>query len=704
MAFEMKITPLKLCFALLLVVGEMDCSTAATSRYVLENSSLARCFSIKNGVLQTTRIVNKRAHATEAPTAAPEFRLRLAPTNDPANAILLTASDFHVVDSVLLTNTFDTELRVTLTNANHELGVGLCYTLGKDDFFMRKRLTVDCAKPVILERIDVEALGLKDAYQAFTNREITSQAPSHWYPGLGQPLYTSKSGTFWGIEFPAADNQVANGFLYAGYLWGRIIEPGKTYQSYAAVMGGGDDPRFVRDAFFQYINSIRARPLRLRVQYNSWFEYGPGVDDKKFAASVAKINQELVVERGNPPLNAYTIDDGWENTKVDWSDGVWKVNEKFDPDFASSFQAVTNVGSRLGLWLSPGCLFGGNREILRLRAQGFGALVNSMSMADPRYMTALENRLVALTRSGVNFFKLDGLFGHLNTRDFDLNCAQYGVAAMPELPGFKSDDPRLNDPRYDEAKIYYLTAGTEQLMPIFQKLGEVDPNICILISNGAYLSPWWLMFVDDVWMINAGDAAGGANRLQQLVYRDGRYYDIWRVQGIQFPLCSVFNHEPKKTSSDESSDEFRNYLFMSLSRGTGFVELYLKPFNLQPADWDVLSEGLHWAQKMFPTFSRVRMHGGDPRAGDVYGYTAWTQTQGYISIYNPSDKPQTYRLKLDRTIGMFPGGKRFHLDSPLVGSLHGLPQTCRFGDSLVVKLAPWEIRIVDFDAKPRLKK
>jgi hypothetical protein len=78
----------------------------------------------------------------------------------------------------------------------------------------------------------------------------------------------------------------------------------------------------------------------------------------------------------------------------------------------------------------------------------------------------------------------------------------------------------------------------------------------------------------------------------------------------QFPMCSIFNHEPKKTSSGESVDVFRKYLYMSLSRGTGFIELYLKPFALQSEDWDVLSEGLHWATEVFPTFSRVRMHGG----------------------------------------------------------------------------------------------
>jgi len=245
-----------------------------------------------------------------------------------------------------------------------------------------------------------------------------------------------------------------------------------------------------------------------------------------------------------------------------------------------------------------------------MRAQGFESLDDWMSMAGPRYMQALEDRLVELTRQGVGFYKLDGLFGHLNRRDFELHGEKYGLPSLPQLgvQDFTAGDARLNDPRYDELKIYYLTAGTERLMQIFQKLGRVDPDIYIVISNGAYLSPWWLMYVDSVWMINAGDAAKGASRTAELVYRDGRYHDIWQEQHTQFPMCSVFNHEPKKTAADESADTFRQYLFMSLSRGTGLLELYLKPSVLQPADWDVLSEGLRWANERFPAFARVRMH------------------------------------------------------------------------------------------------
>jgi hypothetical protein len=676
----------------------------SANQYTLENNSLARTLSTEGGILRTVQIVNKLSGVIVTPVSAPEFRLRLAQGTDrPETAMTLTSSDFRVVTDAPYENGKCQGLTFTLTNADHQLRVEIFYELAPNDFFMRKRLVVTSGKAVTLERVDIEALGLKDAYQPYTTREITANAPGRWNPGLGQPLYTSNSATFWGVEFPAADNKVQDGSLYAGYLWGRAIQPGQSYQTYSAVMGVADDPAFVTDAFYEYINEIRVRPLRLQVQYNSWFDTGGDVSREKFAASVAKINQELIVARDNPPLNAYVIDDGWQDAHADWSDKVWKVNGKFDPDFASSLQTVAAAKSRLGLWLSPGCLFGAHAEVDKLRAQGFEALDDWMSMAGPRYMQALENRLVELTQEGVGFYKLDGVFGHLNIRNFELHGEKYGIPATPQLglTGFSAGDPRLNDPKYDELKIYYLTAGTERLMQIFQKLGKIDPNIYIVISNGAYLSPWWLMYVDTIWMINAGDAAEGSTRTEQLVYRDGRYYDIWRQKKLQFPMCAVFNHEPRKTTTGESPDAFRKYIFMSLSRGTGFIELYLKPSVLQSSDWDVLSEGLHWVREVFPTFSRVRMHGGQPNNGEVYGYTAWNQTQGYISIHNPSDKKQTYTVKLDRVFGLLPGSGPFYVSSPLgADSTRNLPGMYKFGDTLAFELAPQEVRIINFTTSP----
>jgi hypothetical protein len=83
-------------------------------------------------------------------------------------------------------------------------------------------------------------------------------------------------------------------------------------------------------------------------------------------------------------------------------------------------------------------------------------------------------------------------------------------------------------------------------MEIFGAMHKVNPRVYIVISNGAWLSPFWLQHVDTVWMINAGDAAEGSDRTGELVYRDGVYHGLVVDDKTQFPLNSVFNHEPKK--------------------------------------------------------------------------------------------------------------------------------------------------------------
>jgi hypothetical protein len=671
----------------------------------IENTYLGRTIVVRDGPLRTTAIANKRAGTTAVPTSCNEFELRLsAGTDKPDTAVTLRSADFEVLKtttSVVHSATATAVLSVLLENKPRGLTVEVRYELGKDDFYLRKYLRISSAQPVTLERIDVESLAFEDAQQPYTTRALTAQGK--WSPGLGEPLYGTKSGTFWGVEFPASDNLVKDHTLHCGYLWGRERSAGSVYQTYPAVMGVADNARYVQDAFFAYIDRIRIRPLRLQVQYNSWFDYGGGVNKDNFKKSVEQIHQKLVTERGNRPFQAYVIDDGWQDTGKDWSQKVWQVNGKFAPDFASCREATRNASSTLGLWLSPGCLFGAQGAVDKLRAGGCEALEKWMSLAGPKYMQLLEDRMVELTRQGVTYFKLDGLFGHLNTREFELRGERYGLPKLPQLglEGLKPNDRTLNDSKYDELKIYYLTAGTERLMQVFRKMAEANPNVYIVISNGAYLSSWWLMYVDSIWMINAGDAASGTTRTQELVYRDDRYHEIWQKEQTPFPMHAIFNHEPKKLNSSEPKEVFRKYLYMSLSRGTGFVELYIKPSALKDYDWDVISEGLYWTYEVFPAFRRSRLHGGSPKAGEVYGYTGWTETLGYVSIHNPADKPQRYSLTLDRDSGLVPGSGPFLVSSPIEECTKNLKAEYAFGDSLVVELQPREIRILNFDKARR---
>ena len=688
------------CVTLAARGASVTVETVGEKAYRIANDSLARVLSVEGGRLRTTSIVNKLADTKASPLSCNEFELRISDgTHTTGSDVVLTSADFKFKESKQYApdgGKGGKGISFVLENAKHQLTVDVRYELYADDFYLRKQLIVTSARPVTLERIDVDSIAMEDASQPYKIKAI--YARGKWSPGLGQPLYTTKSGTFWGVEFPASYNFVKDKTLRCGYLWGRQIKANTPYRTYRAIMGVSDDPKFNTDAFLAYIDRIRIRPLRLQTQYNTWFDTGRGVRKESFRDSIRTIHKKLVAERGTKPLKAYVIDDGWQDTGKDWTVKAWQGNSKFDTDFAYSLATVKAADSRLGLWLSPGCLFGASRVVGQYRAKGFEALDNWMSLAGPKYTKLLEARMVELAALGVSYFKLDGLFGHLNTRNFELHGERYGIPHMPQLKlgDMKSGDAALNDAKYDELKTYYLVAGTERLMRIFSEMARANREVYIVISNGAYLSSWWLMYIDSVWMINAGDAAGGSSRTKELVYRDGRYYEIWSKENTQFPMHAIFNHEPKKRRTGETKDVFRKYLYMNMSRGTGFIELYIKPAVLKDYDWDVLAEGLHWAHDVFPTFKRSRMHGGDP-AKEVYGYTAWNAKRGYVSIHNPGPAAAKYSFTLDRAFGLIPGSGTFNLSSPLADSLDGLDKKYKYGDKVSLELRAREIRILNFD-------
>lgn len=691
-----------------IVAGSVSAYAKSGEHYTMENAYLRRTLVLEKNQLRTKEIVNKRAGTTLDPLECNEFQLRISEgTHTTETDRILTTADFTCVNvsEYAPEGSLGKGIAFQLTNEVHALEVTVRYELLDDDFYLRKQLELKAGREIVLERIDVEAIAFKHAYQPYTIKEITSQSNRKmqpgWRPGLGQPLFTKESGTFWGVEFPAAYNYVADRQLLCGYQYGQILKPNMIYKSYKAVMGCSDDAHYNSQVFYDYINRIRIRPLRLQRQYNSWFDYGPGVSREKLIKSVNKVNDELCIKRGVTPIKAYVIDDGWQDSQADWSDRVWKVNNKFGKNFSSSHTAAKNAQSTLGLWLSPQCNFGAIKAVAHMREKKMGALSKWMSLANTPYMDLLEKRMVELTQQGISYFKLDGTFGHQFMRDFDVNGAAHGVPTMPQLNAKHLDttDPQLNDSKYDELKIYYLTVGSERLMKIFAEMSRVNPDVYIVISNGAYLSPWWLMHCDAVWMINAGDAAGGSDRTGELVYRDGVYHEIWQQDHTHYPMNSLFNHEPKKKKSGESAETFRKYLYMNMSRGTGFVELYLRTFSLSQSDWDVLAEGLHWVEHVFPTFTRSCMHGGDPRRKEVYGFTAWNSEQGYISIHNPSETKQFYNLKINRDLGLLPSATVFYTSSPIDGSLNGLEETYKYGDTLSLALKPREIRIINFGVK-----
>ena len=253
--------------------------------YTIENQHLGRSFVIQDNSLRTTLINNKIAHKQIKPLASPEFGLRISQgTETEGTDQYIDSRDFKVVDTL---QEMKDDVQLLTFKLQHDiLSVELVYSQKKDDAFLHKQLKITALKPICIERIDIDSLKLQDIYQAYTIKKIYAQGV--WKTGLGQPLYTSENALFMGTEFPASYNFVSNQTYYCGYLYGHKLKAGDSFVTYKAVLGAGDDSKYIQDTFFDYINKTRIRPLRLQIQYNSWFDFWSRVTQKKFKESVKK--------------------------------------------------------------------------------------------------------------------------------------------------------------------------------------------------------------------------------------------------------------------------------------------------------------------------------------------------------------------------------------------------------------------------------
>lgn len=192
---------------------------ACAADYEIGNEFITRSFTVEHGLLQTHEIVNHIAGIKVIPVTSPEFSLRLSKnTGTEGTDRIVTVADFKVVDAKKETKGGVTELTFLLKNEKENLKVSLIYSQKATEPYLRKKLIISAEDPICVERIDVDTLTLDDVYQPYKLKLITTKGK--WKPGLGQPLYTSKSALFLGTEFPASYNYVDEKQYYCGYQYG----------------------------------------------------------------------------------------------------------------------------------------------------------------------------------------------------------------------------------------------------------------------------------------------------------------------------------------------------------------------------------------------------------------------------------------------------------------------------------------------------
>ena len=443
---------------------------------------------------------------------------------------------------------------------------------------------------------------------------------------------------FFACEHPMAQGRIDGGHVTCSLKRAAVLEGGSALTQTAVI--GVTPAGQLRRGFLYYVERERAHPYRPFLHYNSWYDIAWGdrkFDEAQSLAAIQTFGEELVTKRG-VSMDSFVFDDGWDDNRT-----LWQFHDGFPNGFRPLHEAAAKYGSAVGTWLSP---FGGygearNRRLEYGRQEGFETNRKGFSLAGPRYYGRFRAICEEMIREyGVNFFKFDGM-------------GMGGEAATSGGGEFLGD--------------------IEALMRLVAELRALAPELYVSATTGTWCSPYFLWHADSTWR-GAGDMGfhgRGSKRQQWITYRDLFTYRNVVQPGPLYPLNSLMTqgiaHGRHGHAAELGADleEMADEVWSFFGSGTGLQELYVAPQLLDGAQWDMLAEAARWARANADVFVDTHWVGGDPGAGEVYGFASWTPRKGLLVLRNPSDAPGTISIDIGRAFEL-PGGvpETYRLTTP----------------------------------------
>ena len=445
------------------------------------NDALERRISVRNHTAGTTDLRNK-LDGTEERIESSEFELEMQ------NDGKLTASDFTYVRH-WIEGLDEGGKRLTIRLERTDLFLDLVYELSESDFFMRKYLVIEpktgsaCTiDNVVVDELHGEAfLRHRDVQTPEAPTVLTSEGADYspgrglYSGGLGQPVYIGDM--FFGLEYPGGENTYPPLRLrhYSG------VQFAKRFESKKAVFGVAPKGKVADWFLHRYLPRIRIRPARPFIIHNnnlSFGSWGEELTDQRVVDEVAFLNEKFH-EKRMPPLDSFALDVGWSDRE-----SVWEIDRKKLPEGIQPLvRKLEEIGARLGLWVSiAGCTLDaawGERMGLEVRRLSdlpptfhYRCQSGCYCIAGSRYRAALKESLGRYVREAkVNYFK------------FDYNL-------------FDCQNPEHGHPTGRAAQDAIIDAYID----VLDFLNGCGPDLFLAVTSGAFLSPWWLMYADSLWI------------------------------------------------------------------------------------------------------------------------------------------------------------------------------------------------------------
>lgn len=569
------------------------------------------------------------------------------------------------------------------------ISVTMSFWAGIDGNTLKKQISFTQTSDKVIDYILLENIGIINSKTHFSvPNDIEGNQLKGVHASLGQPFYIDS--LFFGCEFPATENNIVYGVGQIKYYLGKAIDG--RLDCPVTIVGGARSNKMVdvQNAFFDYIDSI-ATPSGFRVQYNSWYDHMLNIDADNIEKSFFEIEKHLS-SNGIAPLDAYVVDDGWN----DYKGNFWGFNKKFPNQFYDISDITHRFKSNFGMWISPrGSYQTPDKFAKKIEKSGLGSFnadAKDICIADKNYQKNLCEFILKSTKEfDVDYWKIDGF------------------CLMP------CTNPKHNHIVGGENDMYFITEMWQGWIDIFNSMRSLrkrqGKNLWINMTSYANVSPWWLQYVNSIWIQNSDDI-GFADNLElqsrldrEITYRDSRYFDLLCTRAIQIPLKYLYNHEPiygSYAKVNYTDEEFEKYLYFNACRGQAFNELHISYSMMNKSKWRTLAEVLKWQKSNYDILKNMSFIGGKPDENNIYGYFGWNeQGDGIIALRNPTDEKAPITLTLNRLMGC-PESlnlvQRYNVYN--IGANESF-DSYSYGDKIDMTLKPFEVKIFQFGKKDR---
>jgi len=625
---------------------------------VLENAVLSCEWNISGGRLKPGRIVDKLTGAAINAGQAECFQLILD------DGRILRCSELRILGKPEINNIEPDlkscrigerlpgkEILVTLGLPDKNLEVLWRAILRDGSNYVRQQFTFT----VLYKAIDIKEIVL---WELAAKAEVKGIVD-------GSPVVAGNM--FFAFESPLSKSTSdSNGFRCSLPYATRLV-PGEQLvcSSVFGVVPAGQ----LRRGFLYYVERQRVHPYRPFLHYNSWYDIGYGpekIQPEQFIEVVELFGKELIKKRG-VAMQSFVLDDGWDDPA-----SLWLFHEGFPDGFTPLRQVVEKYDSVLGAWLSPFGGYGKAKEA-RLkygRQQGFETNKSGFSLAGKKYFGRFRDVCIKMIHDyNLNYFKFDGI--------------GFGDRPAGTTAEFASD--------------------MEALLRLMSELRRVKPDVFINTTTGTWSSPYWLWHCDSTWRSGHdwNKHGTGTERQQQITYRDKETYHNVVSRAPLYPLNSLMtqgimfaNHGLPKESVGLTED-IRDFF----ASGTNCQELYITPSLMSPEHWDALAEAAKWSRDNTDVLVDTHWVGSDPAAGEVYGWAAWSERKGILSLRNPSDKPGRITIDIGKAFELPNGAaEKYSLKSPWKQDADSEAIVLSAGKKYTFELEPFEVLV--FDAVP----